>query len=517
MDFVHKYLTSLTSFVFLCLTLMLLKLLYKVCLMPMVIQRAMRSQGIKGPSYKFLHGNTIEISNMRTQSMGQPMDRSSHEIFPRIMPHVHSWVNLYGRNYLNWYGHQAQLVVTEAELIKQIMNNKDGVFPKIELEGHAKKLLGDGLSSTKGHKWTKLRKLANGVFHGESLKSMTPAMITSTEKMLAKWKEYDGKEIEVFQEFKILTSSVISKTAFGSSYLEGEKIFNMLMKLTINVSKNSHKIRLPIISDLIKSNDDKESEKLEQGIKDCILEIIRKRDEKSSNSTSMDTDINDYLGELLVASRDEDEMKRLSIDDIVDECKTFYFAGHETSASLLGWTVFLLATHLEWQEKARKEVLELFGHTTPNQDSITRLNTINMIINESLRLYTPVPAVKRKVDKTVQLGKMNLLPNTELYICPLAVHHDPEIWGPDVHEFKPDRFEGGIAKATNNTPAAFLPFGFGPRICVGLNFALVEAKIALVMILQRFKFKLSPNYVHSPVQLFMVRPQHGVQIILDAL
>ncbi|KAK9051228.1 hypothetical protein SSX86_027854 [Deinandra increscens subsp. villosa] len=513
MDFVNKYPTFLLSFLFLYLILMLFKFLHKVCWIPIIIQHTMRSQGIKGPSYRFLHGNNSEISDMRTRSMGRPMDRSSHEIFPRIMPHVHSWVNLFGRNYLNWYGPQAQLVVTEAGLIKEIMNNKDGVYPKIKLEGHAKKLLGDGLSSTKGDKWTKLRKLANGVFHGESLKNMTPTMITSTETMLRTWRDHNGKEIEVFQEFRVLTSDVISKTAFGSSYLEGKKIFDMLMKLTLNVSRNSHKIHLPVISDLIKSDDDKESEKLEQGIKDCILEIIRKRDEEPN----MDTRVNDYLGELLAASRDEDDLKRISIDDMVDECKTFYFAGHETTASLLGWTVFLLATHYEWQEKAREEVLELLGNKNPDLNSITRLNTLNMIVNESLRLYPPVPALKRMVETKVQLGEMTLPANLELYICPLAVHHDPEIWGVDVHLFKPERFEGGIAKATNNTPASFLPFGFGPRTCVGLNFALVEAKIALVMILQKFKFKISPNYVHSPIQVFMVRPQHGVQIILDAL
>ena len=140
-----------------------------------------------------------------------------------------------------------------------------------------------------------------------------------------------------------------------------------------------------------------------------------------------------------------------------------------------------------------------------------------MILEESLRLYPPVPALKRRVKREVQLGKMTLPPNMEMYISILAVHHDPRIWGEDVYNFKPDRFEGGKAEATNNTPAAFLPFGFGPRTCVGLNFAMVEAKIAIAMILQRFKFKLSPNYVHSPVQLFMVRPQHGVQIILESI
>lgn len=142
---------------------------------------------------------------------------------------------------------------------------------------------------------------------------------------------------------------------------------------------------------------------------------------------------------------------------------------------------------------------------------------MNMIIEESLRLYPPVPAIKRKVGKNVKLGKATLPRGMELYICPLALHHDPDIWGDDVDVFRPERFGEGIVKASNNNPAAFLPFGFGPRTCVGLSFAVSEAKIALTMILQRYRLILSPAYVHSPVQLFMIRPQHGVQVILHKI
>lgn len=142
---------------------------------------------------------------------------------------------------------------------------------------------------------------------------------------------------------------------------------------------------------------------------------------------------------------------------------------------------------------------------------------MNMIIEESLRLYPPVPFIKRKVNRKVQLGKLTLPPQMELFISPLALHHDPQIWGKDVHLFNPERFVGGVARASNNTAAAFLPFGFGPRTCIGLSFAVVEAKIVLSKILQRYVLTLSPTYVHSPIQVFMVRPQHGVQVVLHAL
>ena len=140
---------------------------------------------------------------------------------------------------------------------------------------------------------------------------------------------------------------------------------------------------------------------------------------------------------------------------------------------------------------------------------------MSMIINESLRLYPPVSAMSRKAGSGVRLGSLSLPANIILEIPTLAVHHDPQIWGDDAHLFKPERFSEGVAKATKNNIAAFLPFGMGPRICVGFNFAIAEAKIALAMILQRYTFTLSPAYVHSPIQLLTTRPQYGLQVILS--
>ncbi|VVA24177.1 PREDICTED: cytochrome P450 [Prunus dulcis] len=184
---------------------------------------------------------------------------------------------------------------------------------------------------------------------------------------------------------------------------------------------------------------------------------------------------------------------------------------------MLAWTVFLLALNTDWQAEARKEVLQLFGRQNPNPDGLSKLKTMSMIINESLRLYPPVVSVERKVRREVRLGKLIVPANVELIIPILAIHHEPEFWGEDVQLFKPERFEEGVAKATNNNIAAFLPFGMGPRTRVGFNFAITEAKIVLSMILQRYTFTLSPAYVHSPYEYLTVRSQHGVQVALHSL
>ncbi|PON97251.1 hypothetical protein TorRG33x02_070070, partial [Trema orientale] len=486
---------------------------HKLWWFPTRVKHLMGLQGVKGPSYRLIHGSTKEILTMQREAMARPFGLS-HDIFPKLQPHIHCWTNLYGKNFLQWDGSQAQLVITEPETVKDILTDRDGVFSKGKTKPFLRKLLGDGLVISQGEKWSKVRKLANYAFHAESLKRMIPEMIDGVETMLERWKCQEGKEIEVYEEFRFLTSEVISRTAFGSSYLEGKKIFEMMMKLTLLASRNFYKQSLPGVSKFFKTNDQIESEKLEQGVRRSIVELIKKKVEKVVSGEE-ESYGNDFLGLLVKAHHDANEKQRISVDDVIDECKTFYFTGQETTNSLLAWTAFLLSIHIDWQEEARKEVLNLFGKQNPNPDDLVKLRTMGLIINESLRLYPPVISMSREVEREARLGKSLSLPaNTSLFISNLAVHHDPQIWGEDVHLFKPERFSEGVAKATQNNIAAFVPFGLGPRNCVGFNFAVAEAKIALVMILQRYALTLSPTYVHSPVRVLTNRPQYGVQVLL---
>ncbi|KAL6190187.1 hypothetical protein ACLB2K_036585 [Fragaria x ananassa] len=501
-----------SSFVCVLLLLAFIKIFHKLWWTPTRIQNLMALQGIRGPSYRFVHGNTREINNMRKEAMSTPKSLS-HNIFPEVHPHIHSWTKNYGKTYLQWHGAKAQLVTIEPEMCKEILN---GAFPKTETKRFVKKLLGDGLTRSEGEKWVKMRKLANHAFNGENLKTMIPAMITSAETMLERWTNHNGKEIEVFEEFRLFTSEVISRTAFGSSYIEGKYIFEMLKRMGFLTFKNAFNLRFPGISKIYKTSDEIESDKLEKGIRDSIIEIVKKREEKAMSGQE-DHFGSDFLGLLLKAHHDSNEKQRISMDDLVDECKAFYFAGQETSTSLLAWTVFLLALHTDWQEEARNEVLQLFGKQTPNPDGFSKLKTMSMIINESLRLYPPVLAMERRVEKEVRLGNVVIPANVELHVSSLALHHEPQFWGQDVQLFKPERFSEGVVKATGNNIVAFLPFGMGPRTCVGFNFATIEVKIALSMILQRYSFTLSPGYVHSPFHFLTLRPQHGVLVLLHSL
>ncbi|KZV38334.1 hypothetical protein F511_24093 [Dorcoceras hygrometricum] len=355
------------------LSIPLIIMLYKLWWIPFRVRRSLESQGIKGPPYRFFHGNTKEIIQMTKQISSTPMDLS-HDIFPRSQPHLYSWSKIYGDVYVFWMGVTPCIVLTDPQLIREILNNKQGNFSKMKTDDYLKKLLGDGILVAEGGKWSKLRKLANHAFNGDCLKDMTPAMISSARTMVDRWRNYVGKEIEVCEQFRLLTAEVISRTAFGSSYLEGIFIFETITKFITLISRNTFNIRFDGFKRLIPSKDDIEVDRVEQQLRDSILKVVNKREAEASKGQNIGFG-NDFLGSLLNVHHDMDPKNRVSIDEIVDECKTFYSAGQETTASLLCWSIVLLGIHTDWQEKARKEVIELFGQETPHSEGIARLKT----------------------------------------------------------------------------------------------------------------------------------------------
>uniref|UniRef100_A0A0E0C4C1 Cytochrome P450 n=1 Tax=Oryza meridionalis TaxID=40149 RepID=A0A0E0C4C1_9ORYZ len=324
-------------------------------------------------------------------------------------------------------------------------------------------------------------------------------------------------EVDCWPEFKSLTGDVISRTAFGSSYLEGRRVFELQAELFGRVMKCIQKIFIPGYMSLPIENNRK-MHQINKEIESILRGIIGKRMQAMKEGESTKDDLLGILLESNTKHMEENgqSSQGLTIKDIVEECKLFYFAGAETTSLLLTWTMLLLSMHPEWQDRAREEILGLFRKNKPDYDGLSRLKIVTMIFYEVLRLYPPFIEIGRKTYKEMEIGGVTYPAGVSIKIPMLFIHHDPDSWGSDVHEFKPERFSEGISKASKD-PGAFLPFGWGPRICIGQNFALLEAKMALCLILQRLEFELAPSYTHAPHTMVTLHPMHGAQIKVRAI
>lgn len=411
--------------------------------------------------------------------------------------------------------------ISDPELIKQVLTRMPE-FPKTPKNPLAK-LLAPGLPKYEGEKWAKHRKIVNPAFHMQKLKLMVSAFCLSCDEMLNEWKKAislnESRELDVLPFVDNLAGDMLSRTLFGSNYEEGKKIFQLQKEqadLTMEILRSAN---IPGKS-FIPTERNRRMKAINKQIKDSLRQIIDKRKQAMEAGEAPKDDL---LGMLLESNRDEiqahgnNKKAGLTTEEVMDECKLIYFVGKESVSSLLVWMVIVLSQHGEWQVRAREEVLHTLGKNEPDFEGLNKLKTVNMIIHEVLRLYPPVVTVSRSVAKNgAKLGKMNLPAGVQVQLLIMTVHHDPEIWGEDVMEFKPERFSEGVSKATKGSNS-FMPFGWGPRLCIGLNFAMLEAKVALAMILQRYSFQLSPSYAHAPYTVKTLIPQHGAQIILHQL
>ncbi|MCQ3930872.1 MAG: hypothetical protein DPW16_10475 [Chloroflexi bacterium] len=345
------------------------------------------------------------------------------------------------------------------------------------------RLLRHGILVEDGDSHDYLRRQMNPALHRNRLHDYVTLMVECADSILTQWDASTPLNISI--EIRRMALLVLTRTLFGVDF---EPEMNRLWQPILRTLRYISPGLWVIWPNIPRPGYQRAFRRLDE----YFYQLIAYRRANPSN--------NEDLLSLLITSGMSDDLIR-------DQLLTMIIAGHDTSTALLSWALYLLACHPDIQAKAYAEISGVLGSNPPNYSHLSALQYLDQIINETLRLYPPIHAGLRIAATDIELGEYCIPEGTRVMYSIYLTHRDPRYW-PDPSAFRPERFA-----STTRTPYAFLPFGGGPRNCIGMAFAQVEAKVVLARILQKFDL----NFTGKPVRPYMgatLEPRPAVWLML---
>ena len=363
-----------------------------------------------------------------------------------------------------------------------------------------KPVLGNGLVTSEGAFWHRQRKLIQPAFLKIRVQSYAPIMAELTDQMLDSW--FPGKSVQIDYEFEALTSKIALKTLFDLEDSGDRQRFSGTLKLAFELMN----VRLRRIFKLPLWVPTPANLRL-QG---AVGELDRTVEGFIASGRSRRDIGDDLLSRLLVAQHEDGT--RMSDLQLRDEAMTLYLAGHETTALTLAWSWYLLSQNPNVENELVSEWQHVLAGATPTADQLHRLPYTAAVIAESMRLYPPVYVIGREATDDLELGGYRVKRGYTVLMSQWVSHRDPRYF-PEPEEFRPERWENGLAKRIPKF--AYYPFGGGQRLCVGSSFALMEAAIILAAVGQRYRFTLDPDAVIGIKPQITLLPANGIPATLE--
>lgn len=383
--------------------------------------------------------------------------------------------------------HLYELLVTRADDFHKSKDYTDGQ------KGLAR-FLGSGLLTSDGAFWKRQRKLAAPALHMKRIAAYGETMVSETAAMLDRWPTHGA--IDVGHEMTQATLRIVTRTLFSLEIgADGERIGRIMSDMQEFIgATNTLETLIPAWVPTPRRFREQEAVR---ELDEIVYRVIA--DWKQHGE-----DRGDLLSMLLLA-RDEDGQP-MSDRQARDEIVTMFLAGHETTANTLNWVWYLLAQHPEVEAKLHAEVDSVLGERVPTLDDLKRLPYAEQVVKEAMRLYPPAFGFSRLAVRDTELGGYPIPAGTEIQAFNYTTHRDPR-WWTDPDTFRPERFAPEHAEP--NTRYAYLPFGGGPRICIGIGFAQMEAHLMTALIAARYRLRLSPGQIVTPEPLLTLRPEGG--------
>jgi len=362
-------------------------------------------------------------------------------------------------------------------------------------------VLGRGLLTSEGDFWLRQRRLIQPIFLPSRIKSYAPAMVTATERLLADWKPGDKRDIH--KEMMRVTLDIAAKTLFGAEVdAESKAVAEAMEVFQANFFDRFHSLIplpmwIPTPANLRMRRAVRRLDSILYGI------ISQRRQEKADRA--------DLLS-LLLHARDEEGGGGMNDQQLRDEAMTLFLAGHETTALTLSWAWYLLAQNPVAEQKLLNEIDTVLQGRAPTAEDWPKLRYAEMIALESMRLYSPAYVLGREAIDDCTIAGYHVPRGTTMFMSQWVVHRDARFWD-NPEAFRPERW--GEEKIKSMPKFAYFPFGGGPRVCIGQQFAMMEMVLMLVTIAQKFRFRMEPGAVVTPWASFTLRPANGIPGLIE--
>ncbi|MBZ7937769.1 cytochrome P450 [Campylobacter molothri] len=423
-----------------------------------------------------------------------------------------SWLDgLYERSYKMQTGYVKMpnfdlYVINDTKEVKRMMVDEVKEFPKSAfLHELLSPLLGESIFTTNGEVWKKQRELLRPSFEMTRINKVFNLMSEAAADMMERFGKYpDNSVIEVDEAMTFVTADVIFRTIM-SSKLDAKKGKKILDAFVIFQEQSVHTamrrmFHFPKWLSYVLG--DRKRAKAGDTIRQVLSDIIKPRYEAVSSGES--GKFEDILSSLLLVV-DSQTNQRFSFEEILDQVAMLFLAGHETTASSLTWTLYLLSLYPKEQQKAYEEIIQILKDETIEISHLKQFKYLTNIFKESLRLYPPVGFFAREANKDTIVRDKTIKKGSGVVIAPWLIHRHESFWQ-NPNEFNPSRFDEEYKKD------AYLPFGAGERICIGQGFAMQEAILILANILKTYKLELEENFIPDVVGRLTIRSANGMRI-----
>ncbi|WP_165903924.1 cytochrome P450 [Hymenobacter gummosus] len=407
-------------------------------------------------------------------------------------------------------GVRPTLLTRDPGLIQHVLQKNHRNYPKSELTRGVARYLGHGLLTSEGSYWLQQRRLIQPGFHRQRIAALTELMLDVIDECLAPVLDAAGKQGGVAQVavHELMTATafrIIARSVFSSSMTEAE-LQQMARLLTELQGFYVRTLRQPYLRPWLGVTG---QYRLHDGLAAELRQLIRGYIQRRKQEQQADPGFaKDDLLQMLLDARYEDSGEAMTDEQVLDEAAILLVAGHETAANALSWLWLLLARHPEEAAKVRAEMQRVLGSRRPSFTDLPQLPYSMQVVQETMRLYPPVWIVDRQAAEDDEYNGLPLPKGTLISAYLYGVHHLPRLW-PEPEAFCPARF----GKDQPAPPTyAYLPFGGGPRLCIGNQFALTEMQLVLLEVLRRFEVEWQEQ---PPIQmrpLITLRPRAEINL-----